>query len=335
MTTAGDFMSWVRSVQTYLLAMLTLTLSQACAGVEAPRTPTPRPPGATLWVEPTNLPARDLYYGPWGREHAPDPNAIYTLVERKHTGVNLGMTVTDPEGREWSVKQPYPGNLDSEAPVEVALSRILSAVGYHQPPVYFVPAFTLKDEFGTRTEAGGRFRLKHEALQEEGSWKWEENPFVGSRPYHGLIVMLLMFNSTDMKNSNNSLYARTRGNVTEQWYAVRDIGAALGDTNSLAPRKNHPESFERHPFVLGVDGRWVQFAYDGWYRKLARDRITPADVAWASTLLGRLSERQWNDAFRAAGYEPAVADRFIRALGARIEQGRSMTSRRASVDDLR
>ena len=79
------------------------------------------------------------------------------------------MTVTDPEGREWSVKQPYPGSLDSEGPVEVALSRILSAVGYHQPPVYYVPAFTLKDEFGTRTETGGRFRLQHEALKEEGT----------------------------------------------------------------------------------------------------------------------------------------------------------------------
>ena len=192
------------------------------------------------------------------------------------------MTVTDPEGREWSVKQPYPGNLDSEGPVEVALSRILSAVGYHQPPVYYVPAFTLKDEFGTRTEAGGRFRLKHEALKEADSWKWEENPFIGSRPYQGLIVMLMMFNSTDLKSSNNSLYERTRGGVTERWYAVRDLGAALGDTNQLAPRKNHPESFERQPFILGVNERWVEFAYDGWYRNLVRDRITPADVAWAT-----------------------------------------------------
>ena len=125
-------------------------------------------PGASLWIEPANLATRDLYYGPWGRDHAPDPKAVYTLVERKHTGVNLGMTVTDPEGREWSVKQPYPGNVDSEAPVEVALSRILSAVGYHQPPVYYLPAFTLKDDFGTRTEVGGRFRLKHEDVEGRG-----------------------------------------------------------------------------------------------------------------------------------------------------------------------
>jgi hypothetical protein len=307
---------------------VTIVASLACAGVKKPLEPAARVPGATMWVEPTNLPARDLYYGPWGRDQAPDPNAVYTLVERKHSGVNLGMTVTDPQGREWSVKQPYPGHVDSEAPVEVALSRLLSAVGYHQPPVYYLPAFNLRDGFGTRPEAGGRFRLKHAALKDAGSWKWEANPFVGSRPYQGLIVMLMMFNSTDLKNSNNTLYERRRGEVIERWYAVRDIGAALGDTDRLTPRKNHPDSFERHPFILGVNGRWVDFAYDGWYRNLVRDRVTPADVAWASNLLGRLSERQWDEAFRAAGYEPDVADRFIRTLGAKIRQGRSVASPR-------
>ena len=93
-------------------------------------------------------PTAICFIGPWGAEHAPDPKGVYTLVERKHTGVNLGLTVKDEQGREWSVKQPYPGGLDPEAPVEVAVSRLLSAIGYHQPPIYFLPAFTLKDDFG-------------------------------------------------------------------------------------------------------------------------------------------------------------------------------------------
>jgi hypothetical protein len=307
--------------------------SPACAGVARPAKPSAPVPGATLWAEPSDLATRDLYYGPWGRSEAPDPDAVYELVERKHTGVNLGMTVTDPKGREWSVKQPYAGSVDSEAPVEVVLSRLLSAVGYHQPPVYFLPAFRLKDELGTRTEVGGRFRLKYEALKEVGDWRWDENPFVGKRSYQGLLVMLMMFNSTDLKASNNSVYERTRGNVVERWYTVRDLGAALGDTNPLAPRKNHPETFGRSPFILGVDGRWVDFAYDGWYRNLVRDRITPADVVWASNLLGRLSERQWNDAFRAAGYEPHVADEFIRMLRTKLQQGRSVAKSAAADDD--
>ena len=312
-------------------AVLALGLT-SCAGAKRPADrPSAAVPGATLWETPNDLSARDLMNGPWGRERAPDPRATYTLVEMKHSGVNRGMTVADSQGREWSVKQPYPGRLDDEAPVEVALSRLLSAIGYHQPPVYYLPTFLLKTDWGTREEVGGRFRLKERSLKDEGLWRWEENPFVGTRPYQGLLVVLMMFNSTDLKNSNNSLYQYTRAGRAEKWYVVRDIGAALGDTNALAPRKNHPDTFERHPFILGTSNGFVQFAYNGWYKNLVRDRITPDDVAWASNLLGRLSDRQWNDAFRAGGYDPPTAGRFIRKLRQKIEQGQSLRNRTAAL----
>ena len=283
------------------IVALTATVgAAACAGVGVPKAQTsPAPPAASIWTEPTDLAKRDLFYGPWGKENAPDPTAVYTLVERKHTGVNLGMTVKDEKGREWSVKQPYPGGLDSEAPVEVALSRLLSAIGYHQPPVYFMPAFTLKDDFGKKVEVGGRFRLKDDAMKEEGSWNWEDNPFVGTKPYQGLIVLHMMFNSTDLKNSNNSLYERRDGDLVKQLYVTRDLGAALGDTNRIAPRKNDPVAFERTPFILGVNGGKVQFGYTGWYQNLVLDRITREEVAWAGDLLARLTDKQWADAFRA------------------------------------
>jgi hypothetical protein len=301
-----------------------------CAGVGVPQAKAaPKPPGASLWVEPADLAARDLFYGPWGRDNAPAPDGVYTLEERKHSGVNLGLTVKDEQGREWSVKQPFPGGLDPEGPVEVTLSRLLSGVGYHQPPVYYLPAFHLKDDFGTRVAVGGRFRLKDSTLKERDDWKWEDNPFVGTRPYQGLIVLLMMFNSTDLKNSNNSLYENRDGDLVEQWYVTRDLGAALGDWNPIAPRKSHPETFAKTPFLLGVDHGYVRFAYDGWYKNLVRDRITPGDVAWACGLLGRLSDKQWQDAFRAGGYDPATADRFIATLKARIAEGQALAARAA------
>jgi hypothetical protein len=281
-------------------------------------------PGASLWEQPAAVATRDLLYGPWGREHAPDPEATYTFVERKHSGVNLGLTVRDPKGREWSVKQPYPGGLDSEGPVEVVLSRLLSAVGYHQPPVYFLPAFTLEDDWGTHTEPGGRFRLDEDSLKSAGSWSWQDNPFIGTRPYRGLLVLMMMFNNTDLKDSNNTLYEHKKGDLVEQWYVVRDVGAALGDSFRFAPRKGNAAAFERHPFIIGVSGRYVDFAYKGWYQKLVRDRMTPEDVQWASNLLAQLSDRQWRDAFRAGGYEPQVADRFIRALQKKVGEGRGL-----------
>jgi hypothetical protein len=311
------------------LVVVVVTLSvTSCAHAKRPSLqPAAAVPGARLWQEPTDLPVRDLYYGPWGSRRGPDPNAVYTFVERKHSGVNPGMTVIDPQGREWSVKQAYPSGLDDEGPVEVTLSRLLSAIGYYQPPVYYLPTFTLKDDWGTHSEPGGRFRLKEETLKDAGPWRWEENPFVGTRPYQGLLVLLMMFNSTDLKNSNNTLYERQNGDHGERWYVVRDIGAALGDTNRFAPRKNHPDSFERHPFILGVRNGNVDLANQGWYQALVRERITVDDLAWASNLLARLTDRQWQDAFRAGGYEPQVANQFIRKLQQKIAQGQEMTRR--------
>jgi hypothetical protein len=133
-----------------------------------------------------------------------------------------------------------------------------------------------------------------------------------------------------LKNSNNTLYEHRTGDLVEQWYVVRDVGASLGDTDRFAPRKGDADAFEQHPFILGVADRHVNFAYRGWYRNLVRDRITPDDVAWASNLLGQLSDRQWRDAFRAGGYEPEVANRFIRTLRGKIDQGRLLTRRAAN-----
>jgi hypothetical protein len=308
-----------------LVVAATLAVT-SCVRVKPPATkPSEAPPGATLWERPADLATRDLFYGPWGREHAPDPNAVYTLVELKHTGVNPGMTVLDPNGREWSVKQPPPGHFDSEAPVEVALSRLLSGIGYHQPPAYILPSFTLKDDWGTHTEPGGRFRPKEKTLDSKGEWSWQDNPFIGTRQLGGLLTLMMMFNSTDLKDSNNTLYHRKIGDRVEVWYVARDLGAALGDRHRLSPRKGDPDAFERMPFIHGVQNGYVQFAYNGWYRRLVRDRVTPADVEWVSNLLGQLSDRQWQDAFRAGGYEPAVANRFIRKLREKVEQGRTLT----------
>lgn len=313
----------------FATALLAMSLTSCVHASRPAAQPTPAVPGASLWNQPSDLAARDLYYGPWGERHAPQAGATYTLMERKHSGVNPGMTVVDPQGREWSVKQTYPGGFDAEGPVEVAISRLLSAIGYHQPPIYFLPAFKLKDDWGTHTEIGGRFRLKEESLKEKEPWSWEENPFIGSKPYQGLLVLMMMFNSTDLKNSNNSLYEYKNGDRIERWYVVRDVGAALGDTHPYAPRKNHPEAFEHHGFIRGVSNGHVDFVYTGWYQNFVRDRIAPDDVVWASNLLARLSDRQWREAFRAGGYEPEVANRFIKKLQEKIQQGRALGSRAA------
>ena len=313
-----------------MFSHLTLTIVPAvfavyipmCAPHVRPTAPSGETPMAQLWEKPLDLGARDLYYGPWGSERAPDPRATYTFVARKQHGTNPGVTVIDARGREWHVKQAPRNHQGAEGPVEVVLSRVLSAVGYHQPPVYFVPSFTMTDASGTHHTPGGRFRLKANALTKRGDWSWQQNPFVGTKPYQGLLVILAMFDSSDLKNVNNAFYEmQTADEERSPWYVVRDLGTALGETGRLAPKRGDPDIFERYPFIIGVNDGFVEFNYHGWHQELLRRRITPEDVHWASDLLAGLSSEQWSDAFRAGGYEPAVADRFIRRLLAKVAEG--------------
>jgi hypothetical protein len=274
---------------------------------------------AELWHAPQAIESADLFYGPWGRERAPKSDALYTTVKLKTHGISPGLTVRDPENSEWSVKQ------GDEAPVEVTLSRVLSAIGYHQPPAYFLPSFSLDHEHWIERAPGGRFRPKVHGLKEDGSWSWQQNPCVGTKPYQGLLVTMMIFDGSDLKNSNNSLYklSEPREGAAE-WFVVRDIGTALGETGKLNPDRNRPDIFERHPFITRVRNGFVEFSYHGWHQELVHDRITVDDVHWACGLLARLSDAQWADAFRAGGYSPEVADRFIRRLKAKIEEGRRL-----------
>lgn len=277
---------------------------------------------SALWTSPGDIGAKDLFYGPWGRESAPDPDDTYTFVRRKNDGANPGMTVDDSRGRRWRVKQARGSKGGPEGPAEVVLSRVLSAAGYHQPPVYFLPSFRLSDASGVHIEPGGRFRLDHPALVAEGHWSWDDNPFAGTRPFKGLLAILLLFNSWDLKDSNNALYRFTHGDTSGLRYVVRDLGGSLGGTGMFIVKRNDIEEFERSRFVTGVTAAgFATFAYRGKRRHLVRDRLHVDDVAWAASLLAGISDRQWRDVFRAGGYEDDLSSRFLRVIQARIGEG--------------
>ena len=59
---------------------------------------------------------------------------------------------------------------------------------------------------------------------------------------------------------------------------------------------------------------------DGQNKGLLKD-ITVADVQWICQRLAKLTDEQWRDAFRAAAYEPSVAERYIVKLKAKIQEG--------------
>jgi len=308
-----------------LIALVLLTyVGPPSRGLAASRAPI-----SALWEAPTDLSTRDLFYGPWGAKRAPEPHATYTFLRPKTGGVNRGVIVRDPQGRVWHVKQQTDSSRGSEGPVEVALSRVLSAVGYHQPPVYFLPSFTMVDDHGKHLESGGRFRLDESTLQDRGEWDLANNPFVGTQPYQGLMVILFLFNSWDLKSSNNTVYEVRRPDRTEQWYVVRDLGGALGGTGRFFVKRNNIDKFEQQTWIRGVSGDTVEFDYGGKKRGLAHG-ITIANVGWTCELLSRLSDRQWQDAFRAGGYPPDLANRFIKKLRANVNEGLQIANRGAN-----
>ena len=268
-----------------------------------------------LWVAP---PAdRNLLYGVGGKGLAPDPNERYKVREIKIRGFSEGYTLTDSKDREWSAKYP------PEAFAEIASSRILWAVGFHQPPIYVLREWNAEGARAPNPQLPARFRQKNPdlyGLEAGANWSFRDNPFVGTRPLAGLLVLQAILANPDIKPSNNTIYTlKTPAEGATKWYVVRDLGYSLGSSGFNSPRADI-EAFEKAPFIRGVTGGKVQFYYGGQNKKMLKD-ITVADVHWICQRLAKLTDEQWRDAFRAAAYEPSVADRYIVKLKAKIAEG--------------
>jgi hypothetical protein len=304
---------------TSAVALLALAAA-SCGGrtvVTSAKAPVPQAKMAELWVDPGTTP-RDLFWGVGGQRRAPAPDAVYKLLARDETGFSVSYDVVGPDGMEWSAK------IGPEAQTEVVVSRILWALGFHQPPIYYLPSWKLDTGEGEpRVESEARFRPKLEGLERlDEYWYWADNPFSGTRELKGLLVVLLMLNSSDLKDDNNSIYElKEPWDGASRWFVVRDVGAALGVTGKLYPRRNWLEGFEKAGFITAVheDGS-IDFDYDGRHEELL-SMIAVPDVQWAATRMQRLSDDQWRAAFRAGNYAPAVADRFIRRIEKKIADG--------------
>ena len=104
---------------------------------------------------------------------------------------------------------------------------------------------------------------------------------------------------------------------------ARDLGQTFGRTGIINAPRSDIGAFETTPFILRVEHGKVRFDYRGRHQELFRN-ITPADVRWLCERLGRLTDTQWRDAFRAGGYERELADRFIRRLKHKVAEGLSV-----------
>jgi hypothetical protein len=299
------------------VAVAAALISAACLARPKPPAAPPSPTQlAELWVEPE--PDRDLFWGVGGRRLQPDASVTYKVLDVKRDGFSMGFTVEGPGTRKWSVKLP------PEAPTEVVASRILWGAGYHQPPIYYVGRWNADGSPDPNPQLPGRFREARpelHGLSAGKSWSYYHGPFVGTRQMNGLLVLMAMLGNSDIKDEQNVVYQLAeRFEGAARWYVARDLGQSFGRTGVIDAPRGDPKMFEDTPFITGMDGPYVRFDWRGRHGVLL-ERITPDDVHWIAGRLQRLTDRQWQDAFRAGGYAPQVADRFIRRMKQKIEEG--------------
>src|SRR5688572_30105540 len=125
-----------RSITVFAAAIAAVTVA-ACTRQVRNVQLTPAAPAviAELWQAP--LEPRDLFHGPGGKGGVPREQA-FIFVAEDTTGWSPGFDVRDDNGMEWSVKT------GPEAQSEVVTSRILWAIGFHQPPTYYLESWSLK-----------------------------------------------------------------------------------------------------------------------------------------------------------------------------------------------
>jgi hypothetical protein len=263
-----------------------------------------------LWQDPGDISSRDLRWGRGGMALAPSADVEYKFKALDASGYSPGYDVVDPEGKKWDVK------IGDEAQPEVVVSRVLWAVGYHQPVMYFVPQWNLKGGPEAKPR-GGRFRLSsdHKTVSD---WSWTENPFKGTRQLRGLVVVNLMLNNWDLKSSQNRIYSvQTQPN---RWFVVQDVGASLGKTSWPVGTKLDIDDFESQNLIEGVENGRVKFDYHARHKELMDD-ITPEDVTWVCTLLQKITDKQWDDLFAHVGIPGENSARYIRKIKSKINEG--------------
>jgi hypothetical protein len=295
------------------------------------------PKGSVLfWTDPTDLDARDLFYGPGGKAH--EPHGPFTFEKEDLDGTNPKFVVRDPDGMKWKVK------LGIEARPETAVTRLVWAAGYYANEDYFVPNMRI-DGMPAHVHRGQELigphgevhnvRLKREDEKKIGIWEWDKVSFAGSREWNGLRVLMALVNNWDLKDVNNSVYK----NGAQQVYMVSDLGASFGSTARTFPgssAKDDLHSYSHSKFIRRVGADTVDFQTPGrpsliylfsakaffmrvHLEHLGRN-VPRADAKWVGQLLARLSPAQIHDAFRAAGYSPEEIEAFSRLLEKRITE---------------
>jgi hypothetical protein len=295
-------------------------------------------PASILWNNPAPISERNLYWGSGGANN--QPHGPYTFIKEDLDGTSPKFDVCDRNGNMWKVK------LGLEAQPEVAASRLLWAIGYLTADYYFIPNMRVRNMPDLKrgrdlvSSDGKIFNARLKRLPDHenkiGVWRWKKNPFRGSREFNGLRIMMALINNWDLKDANTGIYEEKRSGAVEYVYKISDLGTAFGTNHWIHPLKKAKgclQSYSESKFILKIRPDYVDFAIGGrpslvnavnpkffQYLKMGwiGRRIPREDARWIGQMLSQLSERQIQDAFRAAGYCNCESESFAKIIMNRI-----------------
>ena len=295
---------------------------------------TPRSP-AVIWHDRGDARALDLVGGPGGKAH--EPGNVLTFIEESDGGTSPKFEVEDEHGVRWKVK------LGEEAKSETAATRLLWAAGYVVDEDYYrqqirvlgLPRLARGQEFVSAGDHVTGARLERQGGgggEESTTWSWYENPFVGTREFNALKVMMALVNNWDLKDVNNRVSDTADGGGQ---YGITDLGATFGRTGNVITRsKSVSKDYADTKFIAKVTATHVDFVMQSRplfpfvvllpsYRERTRmqdivKRIPIADARWLGDRLGRLSLEQIRDCFRASGFAPDEVETYAQAVMQRI-----------------
>ena len=317
------------SVGTFCVLLILLTLIGLIGGnvglakKHKAKKDKPLPAGhAVLWREPADIRQRDLLLGPGGESMKPDLSQV-TLIEKEPGGYSTKYRVRDASGREWVAK------IGKEAQSETAASHLLWGIGYFADVNYLVPS--VRVEGIKEPLSNARFSARSKDVKRLDDFKWTDNPFIGTREFQALKLMMALINNWDIKDSNNKvLVVRNKNGEKELEYEVHDLGAAFGKISHIprflqfTPDRNNPKAYAKSHLVDNVKDGTVRLHFSTKMQGLFKN-ISVSDARWLGALLSQLTQQQLEDAFRSANYTPDQVRLMTGAVRKRIGELNGLT----------
>lgn len=277
-----------------------------------------------LWRSRGDVAQLNLYWGIGSEEEM--PKAPFQFDKEDISGTNPKIKIIDANGVKWNMK------FDEEVHAEIVSSRIAWACGYMVEESYFMPSGKVNGVTGLGRAkkfigADGSFsnamfeKRPDDIARRAINWDWDSNPFANSKELGGLAMLCFLLSNWDAKVTNNNVLGMfdDDGSVKE-WYLVADWGGTFGKTGGFTSHsKWDPADYGKQAFLDGVSGNTVKFHYSG---KMGSSlKAQPREnVRWFYDIVGKLSDAQLRDAFKAGGATPSETDAFVSQLRKRLTE---------------